>query len=464
MEEEIRTKVPDTMGTRVVCRSGSPLDLDDLKLVSPDTARAIIVVSPGGQYPDLPAGKSMMALAKDRDRRTKPYHIVAAVHRPANLEIFRIIGGNEAQVFMVDRLISYLTAQACRQPGLSVVYGELFSFEGAAIYFQEEPGLIGTKYGEALFRYEDSALLGLQFRDRHAQINPPMETVIQPGDKVIAIAADDDATRLSGRSDFAINAEAVRDGASSPPPLDRLLILGWNRRGPIILEQLSYYAPPESEVRIVAPVDPQQMQADCATMQVQGMRVTFERGNLLDRAVLENLVAAGYQNVVILSPVDAPDFQIADASTIITLLHLRDLARKTDKSLSIISEILDVRNRDLAEVTSADDVIISERLVALVMTQIAENKDVVPIFVDFLSPTGNEIYLKPAGDYVAPGLPVNFYTVLEAARRKGETALGYRLLAEASQPEQSFGVHLNPSKGELITLSEDDRVIVIATD
>ena len=51
MEEEIHTKVPDTMGTLVVCRSGNPLDLDDLQIVSPDTARAIIVVSPGGPLP-----------------------------------------------------------------------------------------------------------------------------------------------------------------------------------------------------------------------------------------------------------------------------------------------------------------------------------------------------------------------------------------------------------------------------
>ena len=111
MEEEIRTKVPDTMGTRVVCRSGSPLDLDDLQIVSPDTARAIIVVSPGGQYPDLPVAKTMMALAKDRDRRAHRYHIVTALHRPTNLEITRMIGGDEAQVFLVDGLISRLIAQ-----------------------------------------------------------------------------------------------------------------------------------------------------------------------------------------------------------------------------------------------------------------------------------------------------------------------------------------------------------------
>ena len=105
MEEEIRTKVPDTLGTRVVCRSGSPLDLDDLQIVSPDTARAIILVSPGGQYPDLPVAKTLMALAKDRDHRTHRYHIVTALHRPTNLQVTRMIGGDEAQVFLVDGLI-----------------------------------------------------------------------------------------------------------------------------------------------------------------------------------------------------------------------------------------------------------------------------------------------------------------------------------------------------------------------
>jgi hypothetical protein len=162
--------------------------------------------------------------------------------------------------------------------------------------------------------------------------------------------------------------------------------------------------------------------------------------------------------------VDAPDLQIADASTMISLLHLRDIARQTGRTCSIVSEILDVRNRDLAEVTSADDVIISERLVALALTQIAENKAVVSVFVEFLNPGGPEIYLKPAQDYIAAGRPVNFYTVVEAARRKGQTAIGYRLLAEAGKPDRAFGVYLNPDKAAQFTLAADDRVIVLAEE
>ena len=85
------------------------------------------------------------------------------------------------------------------------------------------------------------------------------------------------------------------------------------------------------------------------------------------------------------------DIQLADATTMVSLLHLRDIAGQTGQTFSIVSEILDVRNRDSAEVTSADDVIIGERLVALAMVRFVENKDVMPVFVEFLSPGGPEI-------------------------------------------------------------------------
>jgi voltage-gated potassium channel Kch len=44
MEDALRHRVPDTGKTRVICRTGSPLDLTDLELVNPNQARSIIVV------------------------------------------------------------------------------------------------------------------------------------------------------------------------------------------------------------------------------------------------------------------------------------------------------------------------------------------------------------------------------------------------------------------------------------
>jgi hypothetical protein len=57
---------------------------------------------------------------------------------------------------------------------------------------------------------------------------------------------------------------------------------------------------------------------------------------------------------------------------------------------------------------------------------------------------------------------VNFYTIIAAAQRKGETAIGYRLLSEADQAEQFFGMHINPDKSVPIHFSNQDQVVAIS--
>src|SRR5687768_2666729 len=52
MEEAIRDNVGSTGRTRVVCRSGNPIDLTDLEIVSPHAARSIIILSPANADPD----------------------------------------------------------------------------------------------------------------------------------------------------------------------------------------------------------------------------------------------------------------------------------------------------------------------------------------------------------------------------------------------------------------------------
>jgi hypothetical protein len=59
---------------------------------------------------------------------------------------------------------------------------------------------------------------------------------------------------------------------------------------------------------------------------------------------------------------------------------------------------------------------------------------------------------------------VNFYTVVEAARQKGEVALGYRLKANATDAARAYGVVVNPPKSALVTFAEWDRVIVLAEE
>jgi hypothetical protein len=194
------------------------------------------------------------------------------------------------------------------------------------------------------------------------------------------------------------------------------------------------------------------------------MKLEYRHADTTSRAVLDEVTQEGHDHVVVMSYSDYLDEQRADARTLVTLLHLRDIEAQRGESFTIVSEMLDVRNRALAAVTRADDFIVSGKLVSLMMSQLAENPDLRPIFDDMFDEEGSEIYLKPAGDYVVLGQPVDFYTVVESARRRGQIAFGYRLVGQADDPDKNYGVSMNPDKGALVTFSEEDRLIVLSEE
>ena len=462
MEDEIRDRVGDTGRTRVICRTGDPIDLTDLEIVNPHAARSIIIPSPGDDDPDTSVIKTILAITNNPNRHDAAYHIVAEIRDSENVKVARMVGKDEVELVLTDDLISRITVQASLQSGLSVVYTELMDFGGDEIYFHREAALEGVAFGEALLMYEDSTLIGFRDPDGAIAINPGMETPIPAGAHIIAISEDDDTVRVSEKTDLAIEGSAIRSPDYVTIIPARVLVLGWNRRAALVINELDEYLHRGSLVNVVA--DAQEAAAtierDCADL--SNSRVEFARGDIGSRRLLDSLNVPSFQHVILLSYSDDHEPQKADARTLVTLLHLRDIADINRAGFSIATEMLEVENRDLASVTRADDFIVSSKLVSLMLSQISENKELAQVFATLYSAEGSELYLKPADDYVKAGSEVNFYTVVEAARRKGEVAIGYRVKALANDAGAHYGVRINPVKAERVRFEHDDRIIVIA--
>lgn len=471
MQDEIAARIPAPGRTRIVCRNGSPIDPADLEIVNPEAARSVIILSPETDEPDPHVIKVILALTNAPGRpEGHRYHIVASLRERKNYDVARMVGRDEVQLVLAGELIARVTAQTCRQSGLSVAYTELLDFGGDEIYFKHEPSLAGRRFGDALSAYADSAVIGLRYADGRIQLNPPMDQPLGPDDRVIAISADDDTIRLSAGPAPAVDEEAVRTAMQRPQAPERTLILGWNERAGTIVGELDNYVGEGSIVQVVAdregiPEAPQSSHVLPARA-FSNLRVNFRPGDTSDRTVLDGLQVGTYDHIIVLSDVHrdggAADPQQADARTLITLLHLRDIADKLGQDFSIVSEMLDIRNRELADATRADDFIVSDKLISLLLSQVSENRELAAVFDEMFSPEGSEIYLKPAGDYVQTGRPVDFYTVLESARRQGQVAIGYRLCSQAFDHDAAYGVKLNPRKSERLTLGADDKVIVLA--
>ncbi len=252
MEEQVRERAGGTGRTRVVCRNGNPIDLGDLAMVSLDSAKSIIVLAPEGPDADSEVIKTLVAITNNPQRRPQPYHIVAELHQQRNAGIARIASRGEAELVLVEDFIARIAAQTCRQSGLSAVFAELLDFDGAEIYFQSEPRLTGQSFGAALLAYEDSTVIGLALADGSVRLNPPMDTLINDGERIIAISEDDDTVRLSGRTDYGLDLAAISSAQPTAEALERTLVLGWNPAGDLIIRELDKYVAPGSELMLVA--------------------------------------------------------------------------------------------------------------------------------------------------------------------------------------------------------------------
>jgi voltage-gated potassium channel Kch len=460
MEDEIRSRLRDTKNTRIICRSGSPIDPAALELVRPQHARSIIVIPPEDHDPDNFVIKTVLAITNNPHRRAEAYNIVTQIRDEKNLQVVQMLGKKDRVCALLARdIIARVTAQTSRQSGLSIVYTELFNFSGDEIYFKEEKALTGKRYRDALSSYATSSVIGLFKADGlTAQLNPPMDSLIQPGDQLICISADDDTIIFSASPD----SPAIESIQSAPQPIsvkkERLLLLGWNEYGATILRELDNYVEHGSRITIVADETFQEKVSTCTRLKNQ--TIEFHAGDTTNRSLLDELKVEDYDHVIVLADTSL-DFQEADARTLVTLLHLRDISLQDETPFSIVSEMLDLRNRELATVTKVDDFIVSTHLISLMIAQLSENIHLMPVFTDMLNEEGAEIYLKPVEEYIKTGVEVNFYTVMEAAARRNETAIGYRS-ASADDKSDSYGVHINPDKSAVITFNPGDKVIVFA--
>ncbi len=465
MEDEIRERVEVKGKTRIICRSGSPIDPNDLEIASPHSAKSIIVLPPENGDPDTDVIKTVLAITNNPKRRAEPYNIVTQIREAKNMDVLKLVGEKDhVLAVLTGDLIARVVAQTSRQSGLSVVYTELMNFGGDEVYFKHEAALVGKTFGEALLAYEDSCLMGLRKADGRILLNAPMDHCIEAGDQIFALSADDDTIRLADQSRPPINEALIRsNGKALKPQPEKCLILGWNRCGTTIVRELDNYVAKGSQVTVVADSDHIERQIQARGGKLKNQTLVVKQGETTDRDLLNQLGVQDYDHVIVLA-YNTLEAQEADAKTLVTLLHLRDMAEKDETPFSIVSEMLDLRNRELAEATQVDDFIVSEHLISLMMSQLSENAELYDVFTDIFGPEGSEIYLKPVGDYVTTGEPVDFYTVVEAARRRGQVALGYRILSEASDAGKSYGVHTNPKKSAQVTFKPEDKIIVVAED
>lgn len=472
MEEELARDAGPFRNTRVVCRRGDPASLEAPEVTSARDAKSVIIPGSDEDTSDIEVVKTLMAL--DVANCLKPGKTIATIRASASAEVTRVAGRNVTGMIETSDLVARLIVQTSRQTGLPAVYREVLDFAGSEFYFKSEPALFGRPFRDVLFAYRTSIPVGIRgaatgkAKEKIITLNPPMDRMYREGEEIVVLAEDNTKMPQDG-----LDAPAFEAGAIvQPVPLvsrpENTLIIGWNRRLERIVRQLDRYVAKGSSLAITAvmPV-PEDMAKRIRGAVSNYKRPAITAADTTRRDVLESIDPAEYDQIIILANAHHMTEQEADAHTLVKLVHLRDIVDQADlphgrRPPSFVTEMLDIRNRALAQGGRSDDFIVSDEIVSMMLAQISENPDLLRVFGELMDPDGSEIYLRPAADYIRPNARPDFYTVTEAAARRGEVALGYRLYGQAQKPP-NHGVWLNPDKARrLPELCDDDRIVVLA--
>ena len=446
MEQDFDKRIPDTGATRLVVRSGDPSSLVDLDRVGLDHARSVIVLGDvEAEDGDAHVVKTVLAVLIRLGDRDIP--VVAELSEAETGRALREAGPGRVLVVRAPEIIARVTAQACRQPGLSAVWQDLLDFDGDEIYFHPADDLVGHTFAEAQLGFERAAVLGRRAADGAVTVNPPGDTRFASGDAVIVLAEDDDAVTFTGFVDGggAGSAAPSRDGEP-----EHLLVIGWNPMAPMIMSELDRFVSTGSTVDVLVDADLVSLEE----VEVPGLHhlhltlLPAERANL--DCLADQVLVRDYDVVLILGYRALGSAASADARTLLTLLLVQQASQRP---LRVVTELLDSADIELAMESGGDDYVVSDALSGYLMSQLAENPELRQVFDALFEGTEVVLRLAPAAGY---GLgSTTFGGIVTAAQAKDEVALGYLQI-------DGMEVVLNPAKSGTCDLTVADRVVVIS--
>ncbi len=449
MERRIKFKASFIGKTKIICRIGSSIDLDDISKTSPHTAKSIIILN-NQKHNDHNTIRTLLALTNNNQKSIDDYNIVAHIEDEKNLSIKNLISRNGINLIHSETILSRILVQACRDPGLSEIYMDLLDFSGDEIYFSSEPSLIGKKFHEILFSFEKSIVIGIyNSMEKQSILSPDFNYKIQSHDQIILISEDDSTIEIVNNN--IIKTDLIVQESKYKQEPDNILILGYNNLIPKIVKGLDNYSAKGSSITIIDSESINEINKKSIQTTIN-QEVIFKNGEISSRDFLYSIDYSPYSHVVILPQMNFNDIEEADAKILLILLYLKEIIKTKNYGFKISTQINSYKNKALINISNVSDFVVSGHIISLLQTQISENKMLGPIFEDLFTETGVQVHFKSIIDYVKIDEEVNFYTITQSAINKNEIAIGYKY---------KNAITLNPNKSKKIIFNEHDKIILL---
>jgi len=374
------------------------------------------------------------------------------------------------------------------------------TFTGSECYFstwnteEGKPGMTGKPFREVVFHFADAAVLGVRFANldspevlsinptgRPVMLNPPGDYIMQLDDRIL-VAAEDDDTYHFGASNHP-EKTPVPPFDIPPPEPGKYMLAGWRRDMDDIIKELDKWVAPGSTLTVfnrLAVEDQVEKLAmgglDLTTApmcMVSGHDNTYDtkKQNHMENIVSLELIQGDccrgvelerlgpesgtrfrleeYDSVLTLSVDNSIGSGMsADSRVMVSMLIMRHIQMQRGQEHKVlVAEIRDPRTQELMEFTKCTDSIVGNEIIAMILAQISEDRDIGYVMEDLFSEEGMEMHVKDVRIFAAPREELNWWEMVDRCMQRIMLPLGWI---------RKNGSHHSPWK------ADGDLIIVIS--
>jgi len=456
----------------VVLRYGSVLEEAAIRRAGCMNAAAVIMPSDYGRgdelvSPDVETIRALLSIDSRAARygQAKPLAIVE-IQDARRIETVRSAYSGPLEIVASDDTISRLLVQTILHPGLSAFLREVLTARsGNEIQLRPAGAMAGATLRDAASRCPRAILLGVlrAYDGGHKPLlGAPSATRIEETDLLVFLArspADIEPASSAATSLAPVERKAPARRSASGRGRNRILLLGWSRRVPNLVDELASYGYMNFEVDMVSIVDSstrhreiEQYSARCARVPVRHIEADY-----LMTGTLEQLDMSRYDSIFLLSSDQLENAEEADARVVVGQRIIEGLMKRAGHKAQVLIELADAANEGL--IRSPDvETLISPLILSHFMAQITLRRETRLVFEELFAAGGAEIEFRPPSAY-GPVDTASFARLESRVAAHGDILLGVQPAADAGLPNR--GLQLSPDRGARFDLKADDRLCVL---
>ena len=389
----------------------------------------------------------------------------------------------------VNNVLGQILSQFSLMPELNAVYSELFSNKGAAFYCKP------TRHSDAIEFVKD------KLDNRFCSI--PLTTLSFRGKQYgyFTSAAEDQINMKSSREYQAADV-SIRLNPNYVPCQKNVIILGHNNRTRELVEGFVSYMKEWREsgvklrITVIDDVKSEEKMAEYDQIikrefgESDCMRADYFPADIYDReritGKMREIIDSNETDtsVLILSD-DNVIAEDIDSNALTNLVYLQDIIEDKKKnergfdpeSIDVVVEIIDPKHHDVIGNYSTNNVVISNRYISKMITQISEKQELYEFYKDILTYDDDngegfdskEIYLKEADRFFLNGQVPGECTTGQLIRGVWEQSVDPKVFTSQLNPTLVLG-YVRPHEGmtlfigdqnkEKVKLQQNDKLIV----